>query len=166
MTAAISCEPSAPSGLILRWVGRLERLTRVWAFKVTDSAHRPRRSPTGRLKSRDLRGALLPRAGRPTIVANIQVVRIERRPQLGGPLLAHIDGRRRPAEAKTREGMPACIKIAGDVEAARQALKAAQAVKRPGPKPAPVVEGLFAGVGELEEVIISEVPSTGCGRPC
>ena len=83
-------------------------------------------------------------------MANIQVVRIERRPQLGGPLLAHIDGRRRPAEAKTREGMPACIKIAGDVEAARQALKAAQAVKRPGPKPAPVVEGLFAGPPPFE----------------
>ena len=83
-------------------------------------------------------------------MANIQVVRIERRPTLGGLLLAHIEGRRRPAEARQREGVPAVIKLAGDVEAARRALKAAQAVKRRGPKPQPVIEALFAGPPPFE----------------
>ena len=83
-------------------------------------------------------------------MANIQVVRIERRPTLGGLLLAHIEGRRRPAEARQREGMPAVIKLDGDVEAARRTLEEAQAVKRPGPNPQPVVEALFAGPPPFE----------------
>ena len=79
-----------------------------------------------------------------------QVVRVEHRATLGGRLTAHVDGRRRPQEAKSRAGLEPIIRVAGDMVAAARAIKAGWAERKArqgrGPKPSPVVEFVFAGM--------------------
>ena len=81
-------------------------------------------------------------------VANIQVVRVEKRRQLPAALLAHIDGRTRPVEARDRPELrlkPAVV-LVDNVENARKALAAAKAVRRRGrPGTIECVDFLFAG---------------------
>lgn len=81
-------------------------------------------------------------------MANIQVVRIEKHRQLPAALLAHHDGRTRPAEARGRPELkvkPAVV-LLDNLVAAREAIKAAKAIKGRG-RPATIlyVEMMFAG---------------------
>ena len=79
-----------------------------------------------------------------------QVMRSARRAQLGGSLAKHIDGRSRPEEAAPRDGLPAVEVLAEDWPGAKRALAEARAVRRPGVKPQPAVEVLFAGPPPFE----------------
>ncbi len=86
-------------------------------------------------------------------VADTQVVRVEKRHQLPAALLAHIDGRTRPVEARDRPELklkPAVV-LVDNVENARKALAAAKAVKGRGrPGTIECVEFLFAGPPPFE----------------
>ena len=86
-------------------------------------------------------------------VAGIQFVRVEKRHQLPAALLAHIDGRTRPPEARDRPELklkPAVV-LVDNVENARKALAAAKAIKGRGrPGTIECVELLFAGPPPFE----------------
>ena len=86
-------------------------------------------------------------------VADTQVVRVEKRHQLPAALLAHIDGRTRPAEARDRPELKleAAVVLVDDVENARKALAAAKEMKGRGrPGTIECVEFLFAGPPPFE----------------
>ena len=86
-------------------------------------------------------------------VADIQVVRREKHRQLPAALLAHHDGRTRPAEARARPELnlqPAEV-LVDNVENARKALAAAKASKGRGrPGTIECIEFVFAGPPPFE----------------
>ena len=86
-------------------------------------------------------------------MANKQVVRAKKHHQLPAALLAHLDGRTRPAEARERPELklkPAVV-LVDDVENARKALAVAKAIKARGrPGTIECVEFLFAGPPPFE----------------
>ena len=84
-------------------------------------------------------------------VANIQVVRIEKRRQLRAALQAHLEGRTRPAEARDRAELKPVVVLVDNLAAAREAIKAAKAIKgRGAPATIEYVEFLFAGPPPFE----------------
>ncbi len=86
-------------------------------------------------------------------MANKQVVRIEKHRQFPAALLAHHDGRTRPAEARDRpelEGKAAVV-LVDNLAAAREAIKAAKTIKGRGrPGVIHYVEIMFAGPPPFE----------------
>ena len=110
------------------------------------------------LTSAAVKGGAVPAgAGQPTSgvytfkVADIQVVRIEKRHQLRAALQAHLEGRTRPAEARDRPELNPVVVLIEDLAAGREAIKAARAIKGRG-RPATIeyIEFLFAGPPPFE----------------